>query len=45
MTVEKINEIIISRQKNYEKAHIIIDTDNKNTEKVMGEILECLKLM
>lgn len=39
MTVEKIQSIILQRQKNYELANITILTDNKNTDKIVEEIL------
>ena len=39
MTVEKIQSIILQRQKNYELANITILTDNKNTDKIVDEIL------
>lgn len=39
MTVEKIQSIILQRQKNYELANITILTDNKNTDKIIEEIL------
>lgn len=39
MTVEKIRSIILQRQKNYELANITILTDNKNTDKIVEEIL------
>lgn len=39
MTVEKIQSIILQRQKNYELANITILTDNKNTDKIVKEIL------
>ena len=38
MTVEKIQSIILQRQKNYELANITILTDNKNTDKIVEEI-------
>lgn len=39
MTVKKIQSIILQRQKNYELANITILTDNKNTDKIVEEIL------
>lgn len=39
MTVEKIQSIILQREKNYELANITILTDNKNTDKIVEEIL------
>lgn len=39
MTVGKIQSIILQRQKNYELANITILTDNKNTDKIVEEIL------
>lgn len=39
MTVEKIQSIILQRQKNYELANITILTNNKNTDKIVEEIL------
>lgn len=39
MAVEKIQSIILQRQKNYELANITILTDNKNTDKIVEEIL------
>lgn len=39
MTVEKIQSIILQRQKNYELANITILTDNKNTDRIVEEIL------
>ena len=39
MTVEKIQSIILQRQKNYALANITILTDNKNTDKIVEEIL------
>lgn len=39
MSVEKIQSIILQRQKNYELANITILTDNKNTDKIVEEIL------
>lgn len=39
MTIEKIQSIILQRQKNYELANITILTDNKNTDKIVEEIL------
>lgn len=39
MTVEKIQSIILQRQKNYELANITILTDNKNIDKIVEEIL------
>ena len=39
MTVEKIQSIILQRQKNYELANITMLTDNKNTDKIVEEIL------
>lgn len=39
MTVEKFQSIILQRQKNYELANITILTDNKNTDKIVEEIL------
>lgn len=39
MTVERIQSIILQRQKNYELANITILTDNKNTDKIVEEIL------
>ena len=39
MTVEKIQSIILQRQKNYELANITILTDNKNTDKIVEEIV------
>ncbi len=39
MTVEKIQSIILQRKKNYELANITILTDNKNTDKIVEEIL------
>lgn len=39
MTVEKIQSIILQRQKNYKLANITILTDNKNTDKIVEEIL------
>lgn len=39
MTVEKIQSIILQRQKNYELANITILTDNKNPDKIVEEIL------
>lgn len=43
MSVEKINEIYNKRMKNYEKAYIHINTDNKNMSDIQKEILESLK--
>lgn len=42
MTVEKIEEILNSRQKNYELAHHTIITDSKNPDEIIEEILGVL---
>lgn len=41
-SVEKISSIIKLRKKNYEKAHITIDTTNKTPYNIVQEILEFL---
>lgn len=44
LSVEKIESIMSKRIPNYEKAHLIIDTNDKTTYNIVGEILkQCLK--
>lgn len=42
MSIDKIDEIINLRKNNYEKAHIVINTDNKNINQVAEEIQQWL---
>ena len=42
-SVEKITNIMQKRAKNYEKADIIILTDNKTPQKIAEEIIEATK--
>ncbi len=43
MSIERIKNIINKREKNYEKANYIINTDGKTLEQVVEEILGVLK--
>lgn len=38
-----LEELLIKRQKNYQKADIIIDTDNKTTIEILDEIIKNVK--
>lgn len=42
MTVENITNILIKREKNYQSATYTIDTDNKNLEQIVNEIVGVL---
>lgn len=44
MTIGHIENILNSRKNNYELAHFSIITDNKTSEEITGEILECVDL-
>ena len=43
MNIEKIKEILESREKNYKSAHLAILTDNKNPSEIIKEIMGALK--
>ena len=45
MSVNKILELINSRSKNYKLAQYTVVTDNKTTEEISKEIIECASLM
>ncbi len=45
MNIEKINELLEMRNKNYKLAPYKILTDNKDINSVVLEILKCVKLM
>jgi shikimate kinase len=38
-----LQELLEKRQKNYEKADIIVDTDNKTTDEIVNEIIKNVK--
>lgn len=42
MTIEKISELINIREKNYKLATYTVITDNKNTDEIVSEIIECV---
>lgn len=42
MNIDKITEILNLRKNNYEKAHLVVETDNKNIESVVEEITKWL---
>ena len=44
MNLSAIEKLFNSRKNNYELAHFIIITDNKNIEDLAGEILKCANL-
>jgi shikimate kinase len=44
MTIEKISEIMESRDNNYRKASFTISTDNKNSDEIVSEILGVLNI-
>jgi shikimate kinase len=44
MNFERIEKLLNSRKNNYELAHFMVITDNKNIEEVASEILRCANL-
>ena len=44
MNLDRIGKLLNTRQNNYELAHFIVITDNKNVEEIAGEILRCASL-
>ena len=43
MSVEKIEEILLKREQNYQSASMIVETDNKSIEQITEEIIGALQ--